>query len=100
MQVLTPSCVFATCHKSGASPAGSLDLEGEDDAVHMRLVNVPATVTGRLLVVPMDPDGSYVMEKLTSDMPTAGVRMPMTGPLEPNRIELVRAWIEAGAAND
>ena len=100
IEVLTPACVFQACHKSGASPAGMLNLEGEDDAVHMRLVDAPATVTGLVLVVPMDPDASYLMEKLTSDTPTAGTRMPMTGPLEEDRIEMVRSWIAAGAAND
>jgi len=99
-EVLTPACVFQACHKSGASPAGMLNLEGEDDAVHMRIVDAPATVTGRVLVVPMDPDASYLFEKLVSDMPAVGTQMPMTGPLEDYRIEMVRAWIEAGAAND
>ena len=100
-EVLTPACVFQACHKSGASPAGMLNLEGEDDAVHMRIVEAPATITGRLLVVPMDPASSYLFEKLVSDTPAVGTRMPMTGmALEDYRIEKVRAWIEAGAAND
>jgi hypothetical protein len=100
-RVLTPGCVFATCHKSGATSAGMMNLEGTDDEVHARLVDVPAAgITGRIRVIAGDPDTSYVMEKLTSDTPAAGERMPLDAPLEPDRIELVRAWIEAGAAND
>jgi hypothetical protein len=98
-RVLTPGCVFNACHK-GAAAAGALNLEGTDEAVHAELVDAQATVAGRILVVPMDPGTSYLYEKLTSDMPAAGERMPMTGELEADRIELVRAWIEAGAAND
>lgn len=101
-EVLTPSCVFATCHKSpDASAAGLMNLEGTNDEVHAVLVDVPSSVLpDRIRVTPSDPDASYVMEKLTSAMPEAGEQMPMNAELEPHRIELVRAWIDAGAAND
>ena len=101
-EVLTPSCVFATCHKSpDASAAGLLNLEGTNDEVHAVLVDVPSSVLAqRIRVIPGDPDASYVIEKLTSDSPEAGERMPMNAELEDYRVELVREWIEAGAAND
>lgn len=97
-RVFTPSCTFLACH-SGASPAGGLGLD--TDTAHTALVDAMAMgVPGRIRVVAGDPDGSYLIEKLTATMPAAGDPMPPTAPLEAGRIELVRAWIEAGAADD
>lgn len=98
-RVLQTSCVFSTCHKSGPSPAGEMTLER--DVAHANLVDVPSpVVAGKIRVVAGDPDASYVMEKLTAPMPASGDVMPPDAPLEAERIELVRAWIEAGAADD
>lgn len=98
-RVLQVSCVFSTCHKGGPSPAGDLSLER--DEAHASLVDVPSSVVAdRIRVVPGDPEASYVLEKLTAAMPADGDPMPPDAPLEPERIELVRAWIEAGAADD
>lgn len=98
-RVLQTSCVFSTCHKSGPSPAGEMTLER--DVAHANLVEVASpVVAGKIRVVAGDPDASYVMEKLTESMPASGDVMPPDAPLEAERIELVRAWIEAGAADD
>lgn len=98
-RVLQTGCVFATCHQAGASSAGMMSLER--DEAHANLVDVPAAAApGKIRVVPGDPDASYVIEKLTNAMPTAGEQMPPDAPLEDDRVELVRAWIEAGAADD
>lgn len=98
-RVLAPSCTFATCHGSGPSPAGALSLER--DVAHASLVDAPSSmVSDAILVVPGDPDASYMMEKLTATSPAVGESMPPAAPLEAERIELVRAWIEAGAADE
>jgi hypothetical protein len=98
-RVLQPSCVFATCHAGGPSPAGSLSLDR--DVAHASLVDVPSSVVAHgILVVPGDPEASYIMEKLLVAMPAAGESMPPDAALDSERIELVRAWIEAGAADD
>jgi hypothetical protein len=98
-RVFQTSCVFSTCHKAGPSPAGELVLER--DVAYANLVEVDSSVVaGRIRVVPGDPEQSYVIEKLTAAMPAAGDAMPPDAPLEAERIDLVRAWIEAGAADD
>lgn len=94
--IFAKSCTFAACHK-GASPAGGLNLEG---MTHDKLVDVMATGTAKPLVVPGDPDGSYLYEKLTATMPTAGDPMPPGAPLSEAKLEMVRSWIAAGAADD
>lgn len=98
-EVFNASCNFAACHRGVG--ANGLNLESPS---HAKLVNVAATgVDGgtRILVVPGKPDESYLFEKISKDMPAAGMRMPNTGDvLEPARIQLVRDWIAAGALND
>lgn len=93
-RVLEPSCSFQACH-SGASPAGMLGLDG--GTAHANLL-ADSPMVGRARVVPGDADGSYLMEKLTAETPAVGDPMPPTAPLEAERIELVRAWIDDGAA--
>ena len=52
-------------------------------------------------VVPFDPDASYLYEKISVARPTEGDRMPASStPLSAEKIEAVRAWIEAGAPDD
>jgi hypothetical protein len=95
-RVLQPSCSFMACH-SGASPAGMLGL-ADDDAHAQLMATSPLTMRAR--VVPGDADASYVMEKLTETAPEQGEQMPPTAPIDDDRIELVRAWIEGGAPSD
>jgi polyvinyl alcohol dehydrogenase (cytochrome) len=53
-------------------------------------------------VVPGDPEASLLLQKIdpTGGQVPCGERMPPTGMLESEQIELVRAWIEAGARDD
>lgn len=96
-RVLQPSCAFMACH-SGASPAGMLGLSEDDDA-HAQLLGT-SPLTMRVRVVPGDSAASYVMEKLTAETPEAGDPMPPTAPIDDERIELVRAWIDDGAPSE
>jgi hypothetical protein len=97
-KVFTPSCVFATCHDAQA--AGGLSLvsgESYRNLVGVKSVGAPE----RTRVIAGDVMNSYVIEKLTKAMPEAGVQMPQNGfPLEPDRLQLVKDWISAGAEND
>ena len=94
-EVFGRSCNQSVCHGQGA---GDLDLTGgaEDfDAV----VGVEAEgAPGRTLVVPGDPDASYLLAKMRGDDDIVGELMPQ-GAGEPlaEAVALVEAWIAAGA---
>lgn len=97
-KVFQTSCVFSSCHGAD-SPQQGLNLSG---STHSLLVNHPsAEVPTRMLVVPGDPSASYLFEKISSDHPTSGARMPYLSPTLPNdQIDGVQQWIEQGAQDD
>lgn len=94
-KVFAQSCTFSSCHGTD-SPKQGLSLVAP---THGALVGKPSNqVSGRVLVVPFDPDQSYLYEKLTKDQPTAGVRMPFgSEPLSGEQLAAIRLWIENGA---
>lgn len=56
---------------------------------------------GILVVQPGDADGSPLIDKIESDNPEKGDRMPDGGPfLSTERINQIKAWIDNGAEND
>lgn len=101
-EVFQISCDSGSCH-SAVTAQQSLDLSGD---TFPELVNVPAVEKpGALRVVPGDPDRSFLMDKLLDrNLPTSTAatrtRMPPTAPLTEEQLDLVRAWIEAGARDD
>lgn len=98
--VFVPGCILGRCHTTLA-PAGELSFTGRRISVHAALVNAASSaLADRVRVVPFDPDASYLMEKLESDAPAAGTRMPPIAPLPQQQIDRVRAWIAAGALDD
>ena len=70
-------------------------------AAYRSLVGVPAQTAKLQRVRPGSPDESYLVHKLQGthlDVGGSGLRMPMDGaPLTPEQIEIIRAWISAGA---
>lgn len=97
-KILQRSCTFSSCH-GGDTPKQGLDLTG---STYQVLVDQPSTeVPTRILVVPSDPDASYLLEKIASDQPASGSRMPYSSsPLPDSEISVVRQWIEQGAPDD
>lgn len=82
--------------------AGSYCHAGEGaQATYSDLVGKPATgmgCEGQVLVVPGDPEHSLVYLKVTMTQPPCGKQMPMGGaPLPADQVEMLRAWIAAGA---
>ena len=50
-----------------------------------------------MLVKPLDPDGSVLIQKIDSKIATCGLEMPTTGGVDAAGVKLLRAWIAAGA---
>ena len=90
------------CHTDvGRTPAGNLVLlEGRS---YNNLVGRSSTGEGgATLVIPNDPDNSYIVHKLEGQADIAGQRMPRgSGPfLTEGQIVVIRRWIELGALNN
>lgn len=93
------SCV--TCHTNqGRNPSGGLNLF---TAPYDAIVNVASRGRPDLkLVVPGDPNASYLIHKVEGRPGIAGSRMPRAGPpyLTDGQILVLRRWIELGARRD
>ncbi len=99
--IFTGNCTFSGCH-IGSSPAQGMNL-GADQAFSS-VVNVPARELPSMnRVTPNQPDNSYLVHKvqgthLNIDVGGSGSRMPLgRSPLSQSDIDLIRAWIQAGA---
>ena len=100
--VFTPIC--SGCH-SGSNPTtgalpGSQNLTAGNSFAN--LVNVQSREVPTLLrVKPNDPASSYLIQKLEGAAGIQGSRMPLGGPfLDQATIDLVKAWIAGGAADN
>lgn len=100
------SCNFSACHNSGPTAMKGLELTGK---THAKIVNVMAVEKpGAVLISPGHPEDSFLLDKmLNRNLPMApqgeSAWTPMPYPLggvEADRIELLRAWIAAGAKDD
>jgi hypothetical protein len=95
-EIFARNCTFSSCH--GASAQKGLSLASP---AHASLVGVASSeVPAMARVAPGDPDGSYLLHKIQDPTPADGVRMPPDQPLPAYKIEAIRGWIAAGAAND
>ena len=90
------------CHSDqGRNPSGGLVLlEGR---AYQNIAGRPSTgKPGATIVIPGDPDNSYIVKKLEGASDIAGVRMPRgNGPyLTAGQMLVIRRWIEQGAPNN
>ena len=91
--IFDKGCALANCHTGDG--AGGLNLE--PGRAFDELVGVTSSEVADLLVKPNDPAGSYLFEKITSDQPRVGDRMPIGNALDPLDVEAIRQWIAGGA---
>jgi hypothetical protein len=66
-------------------------------------VNVRSRLkAGAVLVVPGDPDASYLVQKLEGRSDISGRRMPYDGPpyLTGGQVLVIRRWIQSGAPHN
>ena len=97
VNVFTPSCAKAGCHMGATAPFG-LRLEPGLSWQNLYLMASQGTSPAR--VIPMDPDGSFLIQKLEG--PLVGARMPGDGPpyLQQATIEVIKQWIQNGALDN
>jgi len=89
----------AGCHQpDGFASQSGIDVDLRTEAPFEGLFADAMSAAGRKLIVPGDPDASFLFEKVSQTDPSAGERMPLFGaPLSDEQIELLRDWIAAGA---
>jgi hypothetical protein len=62
--------------------------------------SVDCRSTNLLRVAAGDPDGSLLVQKLSSAAPPCGQRMPPAGMISAAQLSQLRKWIQNGANND
>lgn len=91
-----------SCHNAqGARFSGNLNLA--DTTSYNQLIGVNSTnKAGAVRVIPGDPSGSYLIQKIEGAPGIFGERMPRTGGpyLTPGQITIIRRWIQLGAPNN
>jgi hypothetical protein len=100
--IFTASCAFSGCH---AGPAAQLGQNLSVGNAYASIVNVPSVEVPALdRVEPGDPDASYLVHKIEGTFASvggSGGRMPLgQGALPQADIDVIRAWIAAGAPNN
>ena len=96
-EVFNLACVV---HHGPSDAQAGLDIsEGRS---FENLVNVASTQVGHDLVTPNDAENSYLIHKLDGRAGIIGARMPVGGSsfLTDEAIDVIKAWINAGAQNN
>lgn len=90
--VLNDNCTI--CHDN-STPSGDLDLENDP---WTRLVSGTSQYAGQTLVIPGDPDNSFLWIKLQGTQDTSeGDPMPPSGTMGAAELDAVYTWILDGA---
>jgi len=86
--IVEPGCATVNCHSSVSAKAGG-DLHARDIGYY--------TLVNELYVIPGVPQDSALLSLLNAQ---GARRMPPDAPLPQADIDLISAWIAAGAPND
>lgn len=93
----------SSCHVPGGAAAGTGLFLTDAVTSYAALVGRGSRLKpGETLVIPGDPDNSYLVRKLEGGPNINGLRMPRnTGPfLTEGQMLVIRRWISEGAANN
>lgn len=93
--IFNSSCALGGCHDSGTSRSG-VNLSSYNSAI-----NSIGARYDTLIILPGNPSGSPIVDKISNNNPQFGQRMPLSGSaLSSARIDSIFAWIEDGAPNN
>lgn len=100
--IFTANCTFSNCHDAVDPQLGQSLAPGRAYASIVNVRSVEAPALDR--VEPGDPAASYLVHKIEGTQGSVGGfggRMPLGGGALPGaEIQLIRAWVEAGAPNN
>jgi hypothetical protein len=100
-QVFDVSCSADSCHSSIGQAGGLVLEEGAswDQLTSQPPANRAAAHHGFMRVMPGNPDNSFLLAKITDNLAAGeGLSMPYNAaPLDDATVEVIRAWIAAGA---
>ncbi len=93
-EIFTPNCTSSGCH-GGSFVAANMSLVAE--RIADEIIGVTSTQSNLNRIEPGDPEASYLFKKVRGDR-DVNSQMPLNrSPLTPDQIEMIRAWITAGA---
>ncbi len=96
LELTAVSCV--SCHSPAGGPLGGLDLQTDP---YTALMDGTSAYSGRTLVVPGDPDASFLIVKLRGDQEgTEGALMPPLGAIDAEELAAIEAWVADGATEE
>jgi hypothetical protein len=90
------SCIFDTCHGNNDAAWGLRFTGGPDGIASAVLDEEAATCKGWMLIVPGEPEQSFLWHKVVEAEPECGDRMPRgIEPLPQSVIDCLTDWIKA-----
>lgn len=100
--IIQANCAFLACHTASTQFPPGEGLVLDSGVVRGNLVDVNSRQQATLkLVLPEDPDASYLIQKMEGGVSISGERMPQGGPyLLPANMQLFRLWIDQGAKDN
>ena len=94
MEIFTPSCTFSGCH-GGSFLSANMSLEA--DRIAGEIIGVASSGSDLNRIEPGDPEASFLLKRVRGDSDVSS-QMPLNRtPLTAEQIEMIRAWIAAGA---
>lgn len=90
--IFDQNCV--SCHRAGGQ-ASSYPLDSYQNIMNGR-TNCTST-TEKRYIVPSNSNSSYLYKKIIGTQDMCGGKMPPSGNLPQDKIELIKKWIDAGA---
>ncbi len=96
-ELVRQRCAKAGCHVSSSSGVGHFkvsDSDASDEAIAEALRDQSLDGEEGVIVEPGEPEASAMYTYVTGDRQP---RMPLSGPLDDDQIQLIRKWVAAGA---